>query len=77
MNVIFANARVEYFRFDNMALTDSTHETSSRLVKLSYELRSFSHMARKVGFESGCGDAKVIAARKQRGGFSRRGNSEV
>ena len=58
MNVIFANARVEYFRFDNMALTDSTHETSSRLVKLSYELRSFSHMARKVGLKVGVGMLK-------------------
>ena len=39
MNVIFANARVEYFRFDNMALTDSTHETSSRLEKLWVEVK--------------------------------------
>ena len=32
-------SRVEYLRFDNMALTDSTHETSSRLVKLLVEVR--------------------------------------
>ena len=30
---------MEYLRFDNMALADSTHETSSRLVKLWIEVR--------------------------------------
>ena len=30
---------MEYLRFEYMALTDSTHETSSRLVKLLVEVR--------------------------------------
>ena len=36
---LWVMSRVEYLRFDNMALTDSTHETSSRLVKLLVEVR--------------------------------------